>query len=217
MTVIERTPVAESVDASDALPMSHDDISGTSDTAGGSSADVLASLVANHREFLAFLERRVASRAVAEDILQEAFARGLDRLDTVRDGESVVAWFYRVLRNAVIDHHRRQGSAARALGAFAQEVERAEATAPPDVGRAVCQCVGRLASTLKPEYADALRRIEIDQVPVHEFAEEQGISKGNAAVRVFRAREALRRRVVASCGTCAEHGCVDCTCRPPAA
>ena len=31
-------------------------------------------------------------------------------------------------------------------------------------------------------------------------------------VRVFRAREALRRQVAASCGTCAEHGCIACTC-----
>lgn len=33
------------------------------------SADVVATLVANHREFLRFIERRVGSRAVAEDIL----------------------------------------------------------------------------------------------------------------------------------------------------
>ena len=35
----------------------------------------------------------------------------------------------------------------------------------------------------------------------------------SAAVRVHRAREALRRQVVASCGSCAEHGCLSCTCR----
>lgn len=29
------------------------------------------------------------------------------------------------------------------------------------------------------------------------------------------AREALRKRVTQACGVCAEHGCVDCTCRPP--
>ena len=75
-----------------------------------------------------------------------------------------------------------------------------------------CRCVSRLADTLKPEYAQALRRIEVDGIPVTQFAEEQGISKSNAAVRVFRAREALRRQVAVSCGTCAEHGCISCTC-----
>lgn len=177
--------------------------------------DVAAVLVANHRAFLGFLEKRVGNRAVAEDILQEAFARGLDRLETLRNEESAVAWFYRALRNAVVDYHRRQQSAARALETFSAELERAEEPTA-EVADAVCKCVARLAGTLKPEYADALRRIEVDGLAVKAFAEETGISSSNAAVRVFRAREALRRQVAASCGTCAEHGCLNCTCAPPA-
>ena len=45
------------------------------------------------------------------------------------------------------------------------------------------------------------------------YAEQKGLSSNNAAVRVFRAREALKKRVIESCGTCAEHGCVNCTCK----
>ena len=173
--------------------------------------DVTRALVENHREFIRFLERRVGRRDLAEDILQEAFTRGLDKLETLRDGEAVVPWFYRTLRNATVDYWRRAKSANRALQQFAQEIETAEE--PPDVVRdEVCRCVTRLADTLKPEYATALRRVEVDGIPVKTFAEEQGISANNAAVRVFRAREALRRQVAASCGTCAEHGCVSCTC-----
>jgi len=54
--------------------------------------------------------------------------------------------------------------------------------------------------------------VEIDGISMQELAAEAGITKGNAAVRVFRAREALRRQVAVSCGTCAEHGCISCTC-----
>lgn len=168
-------------------------------------------LVENHREFLRFLERRVGRREIAEDILQEAFARGLAKLENLRDGEAVVPWFYRTLRNATVDYFRRNKSAGRALAQFAEEVETSEE--PPEMIRGeVCRCVARLAETLKPEYADALRRIEVDGIPVASFADEQGISKSNAAVRVFRAREALRQQVAVSCGTCAEHGCLECTC-----
>lgn len=174
-------------------------------------ADVKRVLVENHREFLRFLERRLGRRDLAEDILQEAFARGLTKLESLRDGEAVVPWFYRTLRNATVDYYRRTKSADRALTQFAEEIETSEE--PSEMMRGeVCRCVARLADTLKPEYADALRRIEVDGISVTRFAEEQGISKNNAAVRVFRAREALRRQVVASCGTCAEHGCVSCTC-----
>ena len=153
----------------------------------------------------------MGSRALAEDILQEAFARGIGRIETLRNDESAVAWFYRTLRNAVIDSHRRGRVAERALAAFAEELEKYE-DPEDDIRGAVCQCVARLAETLKPEYAEALQHIEVQGVPVKVFAEKRGISSSNAAVRVFRAREALRRQVMTSCGTCAEHGCLNCTC-----
>lgn len=177
-------------------------------------SEVAAIFVANHRDFLSFLERRVGSRAIAEEILQEAFVRGIGKV-RVDDEQSVVGWFYRTLRNAAIDYHRRHETASKALHAFAAETkDRAEPD--PELRAAVCQCVGRLAETLKPAYADALKRIEVDGVSVKDYAAEAGIAASNAAVRVFRAREALRGQVTRSCGTCAEHGCLDCTCGSPA-
>jgi RNA polymerase sigma-70 factor (ECF subfamily) len=180
------------------------------DVAANGAANVAAILVANHRAFLGFLERRVGSRAVAEDILQEAFVKGMGRLEAVEE-ESVIAWFYRTLRNAAVDHHRRHKTAQRALDGFAREAE-GETGMDPELRDAVCKCVQALADTLKPEYATALKRIEVDGVSVKAYAEEIGISPSNAAVRVFRARQALRTQVSRSCGTCADHGCLECTC-----
>jgi len=175
------------------------------------SPDVVAALVHNHREFLAFLQKRIGDKAVAEDILQEAFVRSLPKVETLEQEESAVAWFYRILRNAVIDHYRRRSSGDRKLEAFATELEQ-HVEAEAEVRGAVCRCVSTLASTLKPEYAEALKRVELDGVAVKDYAQEMGITGSNAAVRVFRAREALRKQVTRSCGTCAEHGCLDCTC-----
>jgi RNA polymerase sigma-70 factor (ECF subfamily) len=62
------------------------------------------SLLANQSAFLGFLERRVGDRATAEDLLQAALERSLDQMQSLRDEESVIAGFYRMLRNAVIDH-----------------------------------------------------------------------------------------------------------------
>ncbi len=172
--------------------------------------DIVENLVGNHRTFLAFLESKVGNRALAEDILHEAFVRSLDKVHTIREGDSATAWFYRVLRNAVIDHARRNASANRRLEMFAHELEADEQE--PATLEQVCQCVSRIAGTLKPEYAEAVRRIELEGMSVKDFAALAGISASNAGVRIFRAREALRQQVVRSCGTCAEHGCLDCTC-----
>lgn len=173
--------------------------------------DLTGQLVENHREFLGFLERRLGDRALAEDILQDAFVRSIEKGGDVRDESSAVAWFYRLLRNAVIDHHRRTGARNRALEAMAREMEDAVAP-PPELRGAICECIARVASSLKPEYEQAIRRVEVDGVAVQEFADETGITANNAAVRLFRARDALRKQVRASCGTCAEHGCHDCHC-----
>src|SRR5512139_2612423 len=79
----------------------------------GLSPEAAARLVEARQQFLSFVQKRVESKAAAEDILQAAFVRGLEKGGSVRDEESVVAWFYRVLRNAIVDHYRQRGSAER--------------------------------------------------------------------------------------------------------
>jgi RNA polymerase sigma factor (sigma-70 family) len=175
-----------------------------------SSTSPLAGLAANHRRFLAFLERRVESREAAEDILQEAYVRGLESSSPVSD-EAATAWFYRVLRNAVVDHYRRRGSESRALEKVAAEAK--EAVGPDEsLMETVCSCVEHLLPALKPEYASAIRRVELDELSLREYAAEENMSANAAGVRLFRARQTLRKRLLESCGACAEHGCSDCSC-----
>ncbi len=171
----------------------------------------LTVLVENHRRFLAFVERRVGSREVAEDILQEAFVRGLARADQLRETDSVVAWFYRSLRNALVDHWRKASSEKR-IFADSAEGALAEPAVDAELMRTVCECATALLGTLKPEYAAALRRVELDGISVKQLAQETDVTPNNASVRLFRAREALRRQLERCCGTCAEHGCRDCSC-----
>ena len=172
----------------------------------------LAILLENHRAFLKYLEHRVGDRELAEDILQDAFAKVVDRPEQAPVDEGVVPWFYRTLRNAAIDQLRRRSTASRAMEAFARELDQ-QITPEAELEAEICACVTRLAGTLKPEYAEALQAIDVNGTPVKAFAEERGLSASNAGVRVFRAREALKRRVTESCGTCAEHGCRNCTCQ----
>jgi RNA polymerase sigma-70 factor (ECF subfamily) len=179
---------------------------------GNEPSEPLDALVENHRVFLRYLERRVGNRQLAEDILQDSFARVIEQSERAPADEGIVPWFYRVLRNAAIDRARRRDTATRALEAFARELE-THASAQPELEAEICGCVTRLAGTLKAEYAEALRAIDLGGQAVKSFAAERGLSPGAAGVRVFRAREALKKRVFESCGTCADHGCRDCACQ----
>jgi RNA polymerase sigma-70 factor (ECF subfamily) len=175
--------------------------------------EVLRVLVDNHARFLAFLERRMGSRDVAEDILQEAFVRSLGRIDSIRKADSAVAWFYRVLRNAIADHFRRQEVRDWTLTQFSAEASEETAAADEELVAVVCACVMELVDTLKPEYAAAVRSVDLGGMSVRVYAEESGITPSNAGVRLHRAREALRRQLARACGTCVTHGCFDCQCR----
>ena len=183
------------------------------DSEATTTPEAVARLVQSHAQFLEFIERRVASRAVAEDILQEAFARALSRGDTLRDGESAKAWFYRLLRNALVDHYRRRAAEQRALERQAGENETLSAETEAALFHTVCACMGVLVDTLKPEYAEALRRVDLEDQPLADYAAQHGITHNNAGVRLHRARQALHKQLVTSCGTCATHGCLDCRCQ----
>jgi RNA polymerase sigma factor (sigma-70 family) len=176
-------------------------------------AEIAQVLVDNHRRFLAFLERRVPSRQIAEDILQDAFVRGITKAPPMQDSESITAWFYRVLRNAIIDHYRRAGAERRAYAQVLADAEDRVTPSDSELFETVCACVRDLVGTLKPEYAASIQRVDLEGVPVKTFAAEQGISPNNAAVRLHRAHQALKKQVIETCGTCAEHGCYRCECK----
>jgi RNA polymerase sigma-70 factor (ECF subfamily) len=175
------------------------------------SPEALGVLLEHRDRFLAFLVKRTGSPALAEEILQDAFVRGFERGGALREEETAIAWFYRLLRNAVVDRARKDDARARGLERWASEL--ASAPAGDDASRAqVCQCVMPLVDSLKPEYAEAIRAIDLDGLEVGALATQAQITANNASVRLHRAREALGRKVRLVCGACAVHQCVDCTC-----
>ncbi len=173
---------------------------------------VLGKLLEHREKFLGFLQRRVESREVAEDILQNAFVRGIEKGGELRDEESAVAWFYRMLRNAVIDHYRHRASTEAAMQSWVRDLE-TESRPDEMIKDVACACIGEVMGDLKPEYREAIRLADLEERSMRELAHQAGISENNAAVRVHRAREALRKEVRMTCGSCAEHGCVDCRCK----
>jgi RNA polymerase sigma-70 factor (ECF subfamily) len=184
----------------------------TSDSAACLTPERIANvLVATSREFSSFLESEVGSRAVSNEILQDAFGRGSHDIGALSWRESAVSWFYRLLRNAVIDQPRSQGSSEPKFNAFRTQVEQQLEPSVALAG-AIRRYVGEVSEILEPEYAAALRSVELGGMSIDGFAEATGISQRLAGVRVSDARAALRRRVVSSSGICLVHGRWNCTC-----
>lgn len=173
--------------------------------------EAIAGLIDQRAQFLRFVENRVGSHAIAEDIIQAAYIRAIEKASTLQKEESATAWFYRILRNAVIDHYRRRSAEDRALEQWARELI-TETQPDESMQNIVCQCIESVLTDLKPQYSEIIRSVDLNENSLDSFAASAGITPGNAAVRVHRARQALKKQLARTCGTCAEHRCVDCTC-----
>lgn len=178
------------------------------ETRAKSYSSALDRLVGARREFLAFLERRTGSREAAEEILQAAYLKGVEKGGSLRDEESAVAWFYRILRNSLTDYWRAKGTSREV-----QVEELPETAVQPEIKKEVCACVRAALETMKPEYRQALEAVDIDDTSLGDYAAAAGIEANNASVRLHRARHTLRKRVLLACGPCCSvEGCSYCTC-----
>lgn len=174
------------------------------------SKELFERINAHRAKFLGFLTARVEDMETAEDLLQSAYLKAIERNCQIRDDESSVAWFYRVLRNTIIDHYRRRAARAKAHEEFAAETP---SSFEPELLQTVCACIGDVVRELKPEYRSAIESVDLGNMPVEDFAKSEQISANNASVRLHRARKAVAKHLTTVCGACAEHKCVDCTCR----
>ncbi|QHS51175.1 RNA polymerase sigma factor [Edaphobacter sp. 12200R-103] len=175
----------------------------------------VANLIEQRSRFLSFVQRRVHDRNTAEDILQMAYLKAVSNADTLKVGRSADAWFFRILRNAVIDHYRHQAVETRTFEPWEPGIEPPSTT--PDLTPAnLCPCVAKALHKVPASYREILREVDLQEVSLENYAKRTGITHGNAAVRSHRAHRSLREKLMDHCGSCAQAGCLDCTCRPSA-
>lgn len=176
---------------------------------------IISKLIEQASSFEAFLRRRLNDEALAKDLLQQSFIRAIQHHHTLRNQESVVAWFYRILRHAIIDYYRSQDAETRRDEALARQMTiTGEDTAPaPDAVQAtICACLHDVLPQLRPNYAELIRRVDLEGESPEQLAQALKTTANNLTVRLHRARQALRGALEESCGVCSKHGCLNCTC-----
>jgi RNA polymerase sigma factor (sigma-70 family) len=179
------------------------------------SEQLAAALNDQRNAFKAFLVARVGNAAEAEDILQNGLLKAVQRAGELQDDAKLTAWFYQLLRNAVIDHYRARGSVQRrhdGLGDMVAALGEDVAAAPQGWQAQLCGCLAGVIDTLKPQYAELLRRVDLDGESVQAAAKAMKMTANNASVTLHRARKDLRARLETFCDNCADGACLDCDC-----
>ena len=138
----------------------------------------------------AFLAYRTGDRALAEDLMADAFERALrsrGRFDRRRGSSRT--WLYAIALNALRDHARRRAAEERALG---------RAGEPADPGRDRLEAIGdrdelqRALAALSPEEREAIALRFGAEMTVPEMADVLGERLTTVEGRVYRGLRKLR-------------------------
>ena len=170
----------------------------------GPLANALQAAISERAQYLEMVRRRAGSRVDAEDIVQAAMQRAIERSAQLRDASRAQAWVGQIVLNVLRDELRKPGPAPAG-------VDNVDVAATADDGLD-CRCALVQAQRLKPAYATILRRVVVDGASVTSAAAELGLTPNNAMVRLHRARAALREQLKAHCGMTTAQSCSDCGC-----
>ena len=157
-------------------------------------------------ELVEFTRKRASAELDPEDIVQDALAVVASKIHQLREPARARAWMYRILRRLIMERRSRVDGRVAVELAAASELDSATTSSE------LCGCSVALLDSLPPQYAEMLRRIDVDGEALGDVAATLGTTVNNVTVRLHRARKALRDRLRETCGTTSIRRCQDCGC-----
>jgi RNA polymerase sigma-70 factor (ECF subfamily) len=142
-----------------------------------------------------FIRRRVKDDHVADDLLQDVFVRIHNNLASVTDEDRLSAWLFRIARNVVTDHYRRQSDITLNQGAPQTDQDTGDENFNEQVG----EWLSNLVTHLPDDYREAVTMSELDGVRQTEIAERIGLSASGTKSRVQRGRKLLKEMLLQCC------------------
>ena len=152
--------------------------------------DEIAALLPRLRRFGRQL---TGHREDADDLVQLAIERALNRSAQWQPGTRLDSWLFRIMQNAWIDElraRRRHAEVVVADDEAAAEVGAGERDAPLDA-----IAVRKAVALLSEEQRAVVALVLVEGLPYKEAAEVLGIPIGTLTSRLARAREALQARL----------------------
>ncbi len=164
-----------------------------------------------HQRLLVYLRRRLAVPDEAQDVVQTIFLKVFQHPPAPRSPEQLEAWMWRVTKNALIDHWRKQNKVPPLLsmdddepfsdGLKAQLGQGEPMEANPRLQMSCC--LEAMVRELPDKYRQTIELADLQQHPYREVAQQLGVTESAIKSRVKRGREKLRDQLVACCeGDC---------------
>lgn len=142
--------------------------------------------------------------AEADDAAQETFVRAARQLESLRNGQALTAWLYRIATHVCLDRLRQQArDKTLEVADDADDFEQVETDAPSleqIIERSdMCACVQRYLDDLSDSYRAVILLHDLDGLTGPQIAELLGVSLATVKIRLHRARVRLRAQLEAGC------------------
>ena len=141
-----------------------------------------------HRLFMAHM----ASRADADDLLQETWLRIHRVRHTYRPGESVLPWFYSIAHHVRIDHYRRSSRTA-AREQSVDDISQVAATNSTEGSQA--DDLEALLAPLPASQREVIEMLKVAGMSLEEVARATSSTVGSVKQKVHRAYKRLREKM----------------------
>jgi len=168
----------------------------------GGDLQAFGTLILKHQSKLfATIMNVVKNRELAEDITQEAYLKGFDKLDTLKNHDQFYPWLKRIALNLALNHFER---AKRVMDVENEEDETSYFERIPD-GESpeellVKEELKRYVRMYVEALPDKLRVVvvlrEIEDMSYEEIAEMMNIPIGTVRSRLFNARQIIKDRLI---------------------
>jgi RNA polymerase sigma-70 factor (ECF subfamily) len=166
-----------------------------------------------YQEFYLLVYRMVffilRDHAAAEDIIQESFLRAIHKAPQLEEKDKLEAWLKKLTRNVTLNHlrkHKRNRDELEESDAFVVR-ETAVAIAEPPARlekevelKLMREAIVRYINELMPSYRQIIAMKWIYNMSYKEMAAELELSEGAVRQRLYRAREAVRKKLAEEWG-----------------
>lgn len=149
----------------------------------------------NYDKLWRHLRHHLRSDDDTDDVLHAFCLRVLRSSSQIQKQEAVQSWISKVLRTTLIDHYRRCATETRCWKLVFAETQTLEERRGGQACPYLCYALPMVA----PDYASLIRRIDVFGEARAEVSQAYGISTSALAVRLFRARAALRKSLFRFC------------------
>lgn len=150
----------------------------------------------------------IKDHTIADDVLQTSLLKALTSKSQPSTESKIIPWFKAILRNTALDILRKQKREnKRAVNTDLDTLLNEE-----NFDTQACQCVFDLMTRLSHEDQTILRELDIENNTLRKTADSLGITKTAAKVRRHRARQRLKKHLVAVCKIGSQGECEACEC-----